>query len=163
MASTTEASTWSTFLEALTALRDGPYAGIGFVLTDDDDLFCIDLDHCIDPTTRQFAPWAQAIVDRMQTYTEFSPTDGLHLWGRGALPPGTRRKGQIEMYEVGRYLTVTGRQLGPHATVNTREEEVWALHADVFPVLASHADGPPTPQPVNVSDERRSSTKWCTR
>ena len=134
LASSTDPTTWCEFAEALTALRDGPFDGLGLVVTDEDDLFGIDLDHCVDPATQTLAPWAQIIVDRMQTYTEISPSGaGLRLWAYGTLPQGGRKKGPIEMYEQGRFLTVTGRRVGPHTTVHTRDEAVWALHADVFP------------------------------
>ena len=59
-ASSTDPSSWCEFAEALTAYRDGPYDGIGLVVTDDDDLVGVDLDHCVNPETGAVEGWAQA-------------------------------------------------------------------------------------------------------
>jgi primase-polymerase (primpol)-like protein len=83
---------------------------MGFVLTGGDRLMCIDLDHAL--IDGELRPWARAIVDRMpRTYIEVSPSgSGLHIWGRGSLERGRKiRRGEtaIELYDRGRYITVT--------------------------------------------------------
>lgn len=51
----------------------------------------------------------------------------------GELPPGRRRKGQIEMYDRGRFFTTTGHHLaGTPATVNERQKELTLLNRHVF-------------------------------
>jgi primase-polymerase (primpol)-like protein len=52
------------------------------------------------------------IALRIDSYTEVSPSGaGLRIWTPGVLPPGGRRKGYVEMYDGGRYLTVTGHRV----------------------------------------------------
>ena len=49
------------------------------------------------------------IIERLDTFTEASVTGtGVHMIARGKLPPGRRRKDRIEMYDSGRYFTMTG-------------------------------------------------------
>lgn len=83
---------------------------MGFVLSWADRLVCIDLDHAL--RDGELRPWAQRIVDQLpKTYIEVSPSGtGLHIWGFGSLERGRRiRRGDssIEIYDRGRYITVT--------------------------------------------------------
>ena len=48
---------------------------------------------------------------------------------RGALPQGRRKKGKIEVYEDGRFFTVTGHHLaGTPTTIENRTDELAAFH-----------------------------------
>lgn len=106
-ARSTDPQTWTDFDTAVDAMDR--YDGIGFVLTTEDPFTGIDLDNCIDEQS-QIEPWAQEIVEQCWTYTERSPSGkGLRLILQGKLPEGARRKGQIEMYDTARYLTITGQ------------------------------------------------------
>ncbi|MEO3974361.1 bifunctional DNA primase/polymerase [Streptomyces sp. CAU 1734] len=114
-ASSTDPQTWSTH-EAAFASTAG--VGTGFVLSDEDDIVCIDLDHCRNRLTGALAPWAADIVrDAGTTYVEVSPSgDGLHIWGRADVRQGRRirRPGglAVEIYGTGRYIAMTGRRHG---------------------------------------------------
>jgi primase-polymerase (primpol)-like protein len=114
-ASSTDPRTWSTHEDA-TASTAG--VGLGFVLSDVDDVVCIDLDHCINTLTGRLAPWAAAILrDAGTTYVEVSPSgDGLHIWGRAHVRHGRRIRRPdgtaVEIYGTGRYIAMTGRRHG---------------------------------------------------
>jgi primase-polymerase (primpol)-like protein len=137
-ASVTDPGTWTTFAEAYDTYRDAGLHGVGRVLLEEDGYVGIDLDHCIDDQVDGIgedavAPWALAIVRRFNSYTEVSPSGtGLRIFIRGTLPPGGRRKGQIEVYNSGRYLTLTGCQLFDAATIEDRADELAAWHDEVF-------------------------------
>lgn len=136
-ASTTDPSTWSVYESAAAAAPR--YDGIGFVFSKEDDLVGVDLDDCRDPETAEIAEWALAIVRSLDSYTEITPSGrGLHILCRGKLPPGGRRKGKIEIYEDGRYFTITGDRLreGSEA-IEERQEELTALHSSLFPAPVS--------------------------
>jgi len=82
-----EPATWNTRAKAerlWQQLDDGSRGGIGIVLGDLDDktiLMGIDLDCCIDPETRNIAPWADEILGRFNSYAEVSPSDqGIKLF-----------------------------------------------------------------------------------
>jgi putative DNA primase/helicase len=72
----------------------------------------------------------------LDSYTEISPSGcGVHILVRGELPPGRRRKGRIEMYDCGRFFTITEHRLQDvPATINGRQEELTQLHRRVFGV-----------------------------
>ena len=72
----------------------------------------IDLDHCRDSESEQIEPWALEIIEAVKSYTEITPSGtGIHIIARGELPEGQRRKGNIEMYDSGRYFTMTSNHL----------------------------------------------------
>lgn len=109
------------------------YSGAGIVLTKDMGLVGVDLDHVRDPETGQLEEWAAAIVAELRTYTEVSPSGtGLRLFVRGTLDHlKGRRRGPVELYSDGRYLTVTGHQLdGTPSEIRQAQAELDALHAE---------------------------------
>ena len=62
------------------------------------------------------------------------------MFVRGELPPGHRRKGQIEMYDRARFFTTTGHRLaGTPPTVNEGQERLTRLHRRVFGEPAGRA------------------------
>ena len=134
-ASSTDHDTWRDFESAQRAVTERGFDGIGFVFTLDSGIVGIDLDHCIDMETGEIALWAQDIVSRLDSYTELSPSKtGLHIYCTGVLPAGRRRKDGIEMYDSGRFFTVTGAHYpGSPLTVEARTEAIAALHAELFP------------------------------
>jgi putative DNA primase/helicase len=134
-ASPTDRATWGTFTHALDRCARDNLAGVGFVLTSEDSFVGIDLDHCRHSETGLIEDWAAKIVVELRTYTEISPSGtGLRLLVQGKLPPGGRRRGDVEMYDTARYLTITGDHLeGTPLTIEPRQAALEALHAEVFP------------------------------
>ena len=131
LASCTDSATWSGFSQAISAAKQLKANGVGFVLGD--GFTGVDLDKCRDPKTGQIKQWAKKIMGRVPTYWETSPSGtGLHAFILGALPPGRRRKGRIEMYDDGRYFTVTGDSLNG-STVTNCEDQLRELHSEIFP------------------------------
>lgn len=131
-ASSTDSDTWSTYEEAVSAVDRLHCHGVGFVLTGD-GIIASDLDHCVD-TDKRIAPWALEIVAAFSTYWEFSPSgEGLRGLFRGKLPPTGRKKGNIEVYETERYVTVTGNHLdSTPPTIEDCSAQLLALHAKVW-------------------------------
>lgn len=125
--------TWGTLAEALEAVERG-FDGIGFEFHDN-GLVGIDLDHVIHPETGELESWAFAIVEKLNSYVERSPSGtGLHIIAYGDIPVKGRnnRKRGIEMYKAGRYFTVTGDVFGAPRPVEHRPAEVSALFQEVF-------------------------------
>lgn len=148
--------TWGNFETAAWNVMDGKADGAGFVLGD--GIAGVDLDGCRDPDTGELEPWAWKIVDRLDSYTEVSPSGtGVHVIARGVLPDGRRRKGPIEMYSDGRYFTVTGDHLeGTPEEIRERTADLAAVHAEVFETNGDRGDGADTSKPpageLNLSD-----------
>lgn len=106
-ASSTNPSTWASFDAVWRRYTAGGYDGIGIVLTADIHLVGVDLDHCITDGTVE--PWAMRIIACLQSYTEYSPSrTGIRIFCQGSLPVAGKKKGNVEFYQAGRYLTVTG-------------------------------------------------------
>lgn len=136
-AKSTDPATWSSF-DAVAKAFMGPlnFSGIGFVFADDDPYVGIDLDKCRDPVTGTIEPWATAVLARFAstTYAELSPSGcGFHIIGQGKLPASGRRKDSIEMYDSGRYFTVTGDrwQQAPSVAADI-QASLDVFHAEVF-------------------------------
>jgi primase-polymerase (primpol)-like protein len=114
-ASSTDPRTWASHKDAAASSAG---VGLGFVLSDEDDVVCVDLDHCLNPLTGRLAPWAAAILRRAgATYVEVSPSgDGLHIWGYATVRQGRRIRRPdgtaVEIYGTGRYIAMTGRRHG---------------------------------------------------
>jgi len=133
-AQTDNPQTWGTYHDAVKfndAYRRNGIKGLGFVFSGNGDLSGIDLDKCKDPESGKIEAWATEIVTKLNSYTEVTPSGtGLHVWVKGKLPPGGRRKGNVEMYDKGRYFTVTGQHLeGTVLTIESREAELREIHA----------------------------------
>jgi hypothetical protein len=138
-ASSTDPATWAPFEVARRAYEENTgFAGVGFVLSDDDPFTGIDLDHVIDES-RCTSPVAQVDIDALDTYTEVSPSGtGVRMFAKALKPEGKCKSGDTEIYAKWRFLTVTGRRLkGTPATVNERQEEVNAFHAKHYPAPAA--------------------------
>ncbi len=113
LASTTDPTTWT----SLQSVNE--FDKIGFVFVKEDGIVGIDLDHVL--VEGEPVAWARAVVADASSYTEGSPSgSGLHIIGTGAKPawlpnridmPG---EAGIEIYDHGRYFTMTGRVFEGH-------------------------------------------------
>jgi hypothetical protein len=135
--------TWGTYEEAVRAAREHGYDGVGFVFTVDDPYAGVDLDNCLDPETGEVEAWAKELIGQLDSYTELSPSGGgVHILVKAKFPPGGRRKGQVEMYDSGRFFTVTGRHLpGTPKKIVERHAEVEVLHQKLFGLAKENTDG----------------------
>ena len=93
-ASATESGHWRDIESAL-AFHESDRVrtdGIGFVFAPATFIVGLDLDDCRDSTTVELASWAQDIVDRLDSYSEVSPSGrGVHVIVEGELPSGRHR------------------------------------------------------------------------
>jgi putative DNA primase/helicase len=133
-ASSTQPSTWATFEDAFTCYQSQGYDGIGYVFSPDDPYTGIDLDHCIDAETGNIDPDAYGFVERLKSYTEYSVSGGgLHTLTHAKLPGIGHKKPWIEMYDCGRYFTVTGQHLKTAPlTIEDAQESVTAIYQDIW-------------------------------
>ncbi|MEZ3165649.1 phage NrS-1 polymerase family protein [Halorubrum miltondacostae] len=131
-ASATESETWSSFEAALDYTETAHADGVGFVFTDDDPIVGVDLDDCRDPETGDVDDAALDIIERLDSYTEVSPSGtGYHVLIRGELPDGRNRRGSIELYDTARFFTVTGDHVERTPTcVARRQDALRAIHRE---------------------------------
>ncbi|MCE9566590.1 MAG: hypothetical protein K8U57_31595 [Planctomycetes bacterium] len=132
----TDPAYWTTLGNAVFYhFEHGGVDGLGFVATAETNLFGVDLDHCRDRGTGVIEDWARAIIDQLDTYTEVSPSGtGIRMFLRGQKPDGRKKKGNVEMYNWGRFLTVTGQHVsGTPETVTERPEAVLRFRDQYLP------------------------------
>lgn len=133
--SSTDPATWAPFSVAWDKYASAPrtYGGVGFVLSADDSIMGGDCDHVI--TDRTPSPEAAGYVSSLPTYWEVSPSGrGLRWFAIASKPAGSCKRGDLEMYEAGRYLTVTGRKWnGTAPDLQPCQEEVNRLFSEWFP------------------------------
>lgn len=112
-ASSTNPDTWATLAEAQAAREKYLFTGIGFVFTEAGGIVGVDIDHCRNEDG-SFSDTAKAILEKVPSYTEISPSGtGLHIFYRGAMPGKGNKNSTsgVEMYAAARYFTMTGNQL----------------------------------------------------
>ena len=136
--------TWSSYENAVECVRHGLSRGIGYEF--DGSVYGVDLDHVIDKDGIITAQ-AREIVDKLDSYTEISPSGtGLHIF---VFAPNAniirhRKKDYfVEIYNDGRYFTVTGNVLDRVKNIENRTSELQYVH-DKFLL-------PDTTQKIDVS------------
>ncbi|WP_408960180.1 hypothetical protein [Natrinema sp. 74] len=131
-ASSTDPDTWDSFDTAIGYAGTKNADGVGFVLTDDDPIVGVDLDDCRDPETGEVDNIALNIIERLDSYTEISPSGtGYHVLITGELPDGRNRRGSIELYDTARFFTVTGDHVEETPThVARRQDALVAIHRE---------------------------------
>lgn len=66
------------------------------MFTDGDPSGGVDLDDCRNPETGTTREWATDIIDRLDSFTDVSPSEtGYHILLEGSLPDGSNRKEPI--------------------------------------------------------------------
>jgi hypothetical protein len=117
-----------TFDQALVALQNGGYSGLGFALGE--GWQGIDLDKVEENGL-------QALANSLPGYVEYSPSAlGCHAIGYGGSFPALKLKG-IEAYSGARYFTVTGNAIGGEL-------------CDLAPFVATHLE-PLRPRPATAT------------
>ena len=139
-----ERSTWGSFDDACQAYANNQFSGIGFVFSEQDPFVGIDLDHCA--FEAQPDSWAEHIIDKLDSYTEVSPSGtGFHIIVRGQKPGSKCKKPRrsltkneagefvddMEMYDKDRYFTVTGKVLDTKV-INQDQDKLVDLYHDEF-------------------------------
>ena len=121
--------TWADYDTALKA--SARFSGIGFMFGNS-PFFGVDVDK-VEDAIREFTEGGAGIVSEfmnaLQSYAELSPSGkGIHIICRGELPKNGRRRGNVEMYESGRFFTVTGSRFGEYTEIRDCTEFIKPLH-----------------------------------
>jgi len=147
-ASTINPLHWSTYTKAAIAAQRYNGDGVGIVFHPETiDLVGVDVDHCLNEDGT-LSPAAVDVVRLLNTYTELSPSGtGLHCLMRGSYN-GTGRKNTehgVELYQKGRYFTVTGNHVdGTPDAIEERTAELATLVDRYFTPPAATPKAKPT-------------------
>lgn len=156
--STTDSRAWTDYGTAQAACEESypdRCSGIGFVFSQFDSFVGIDLDDARDPVTGEPLEWALPILQQFSgTYTEESPSGtGFKIWVRGIKAwRGSKVKcgsGEVEVYDRGRYFTMTGERYGNAIEVTDQQEALDWLGAVVFNNAPTSTEEPPRAEPLS--------------
>ena len=133
--SITAPTNWLTFAEALATYQHGGFDGVGIVLTGNENITAVDLDKCL------HEEWPQQIIADLDSYTELSPSGtGFRVFAAAQKPDAmgckskTFHESKVEVYDKGRYLTVTGQRLeGSPTEIRLRQSELERVFAGLMP------------------------------
>lgn len=125
-ASVNNPSHWTDWYSASTVAASwGAGSGIGFIITEEDEFTCIDLDVKDDTPPERIAHF-ENIIATFDSYTERSTSGkGYHIWVRGKVGQGARRDG-IEVYSQQRFIICTGNVV-VNKPVERRQEHLDSL------------------------------------
>lgn len=130
-AKSNDESTWSSFDAAKTGVKVHNCDGIGYFFKP--PYFGVDIDNFnkeIEGYKEGESNIITEFVESLKSYTEISQSgNGIHIICKGELPDGARRKGNVEMYQNGRYFIMTGNTLTDSTKVEERTEEIKYLHS----------------------------------
>ena len=159
-----DSGTWSTFAAVADVMKiqPGRYDGIGFQF-DNSPFTGIDIDHCIDEQGN-LSDLAKDVLAAAGSYAEYSPSGhGLHIIVKGKLKD--RRGGKnaslgLEIYDGGRYFTMTGQALPKYEHISNNIEAVYKIY-DKYQVGAGkqsqrREQTRPAPIPSPVADDSAS-------
>jgi hypothetical protein len=144
-ASSTNPDTWRPLEDAIEAYGTGRYHGVARAVTA--PYIGVDVDDCINPASGEIDARGAEIVEALEGYTEVSPSGtGVKIWVKGEIPRNYKKDG-LEVYNGGRYFTLTGEAFGAAPeTVPERTVELRALITREFPEKPK--------KPLTVNPER---------
>lgn len=124
--------------------KGAPLENKGFVFTCDDPYLFIDLDHVLNDGVLK--PWARDIIEAIQSYTEVSPSGGLHIIVEAG-DSATILKNKtildnyataLEIYFKDRYATFTGDVFEGYDSVVKADTSILDKHAKFKVVTSSN-------------------------
>lgn len=140
-----------------TAVRESKkYTGIGFMFAN--GYFGVDIDNVEDAIEDYKNGSTDNIVAEfigtLRSYAEYSQSGrGIHIICRGKLPPGGRRKGNVEMYDSGRFFVMTGNAAAEYTEIADGGERIKPLHEKYIGGARPKPNrGPAAVQTVSLSD-----------
>jgi putative DNA primase/helicase len=145
------------------------FAGIGYILNGSADLICIDLDGAISEAG-EILPGAKAILERLKSYTEKSPSGrGLHIWIMARIDgpniPQIDLDGQaVEIFVRSHHVTITGDVLPGYEALESRQAEAEALYyrLQVLQAKAKPKDKPAEiPKKAEGSDYQKRAARYA--
>lgn len=127
-AKSNDPTTWTIFSVAINGCIKYNFDGIGFMLGADNQTnthyIGIDLDN---HGEEDFQELCNDFIETLNSYTEYSHSGkGIHIICKGKKPVGRCRKSNIEMYDNGRFFTMSGNVI-KNLPINERSEEIQLL------------------------------------
>ena len=162
-AKSNDKSTWHSYEECMKALSRNIGDGLGFFLGD--GYIGIDIDKVSDEmieymVDKDAKSMTADFLRGISTYAEVSPSKtGLHFIGKGHVPGERKRYKNLEIYDEGRFFTVTGNVIKDkdRSHIKPIEKELLPLYQKYMPDMGNQREENKT------RDEKRNNTITRTR
>ena len=138
--------TWHSYEDCIAALNRNIGEGLGFFLGEgyigididkvSDDIMAYSLDYRASSMTADF-------LREISTYAELSPSKtGLHFIGKGKVPGERKRHKNLEIYDEGRFFTVTGNVIKDknRSRIKPIEQELLPLYQKYMPTVGNQSE-----------------------
>ena len=138
--------TWHSYEDCIKALNKNIGDGLGFFLGDgyigididkvSDDIFVYSMDYHAKSMIADF-------LRGISTYAELSPSKtGLHFIGKGKVPGERKRHKNLEIYDEGRFFTVTGNVIKDkdRSHIKPIEQELLPLYQKYMPAIGNQSE-----------------------
>lgn len=145
-AKSNDKATWYSYEDCIAALNRNIGEGLGFFLGDgyigididkvSDDIMAYSLDYDASSMTADF-------LRGISTYAELSPSKtGLHFIGKGKVPGERKRHKNLEIYDEGRFFTVTGNVIKDkdRSRIKPIEQELLSLYQKYMPAVDNQSE-----------------------
>lgn len=162
-AKSNDKSTWHSYEDCMKALSQHIGDGLGFFLGD--GYIGIDIDKVSDEMMEYMVEkdansMTADFLRGISTYAEVSPSKtGLHFIGKGHVPGERKRYKNLEIYDEGRFFTVTGNVIKDkdRSHIKPIEKELLPLYQKYMPDMGNQREENKT------RDEKRNNTITRTR
>ena len=145
-AKSNDKTTWNSYEDCIAALNQNIGDGLGFMLGDgyigididkvSDDIMAYSMDYHARSMTADF-------LRGISTYAELSPSKtGLHFIGKGKVPGERKRHKNLEIYDEGRFFTVTGNVIKDkdRSHIKPIEQELLPLYQKYMPAVGNQIE-----------------------
>lgn len=148
-ASSTNPATWSSFEEAVLAVKMGFYDYIGFVFSDN-GIVGIDIDEGFTPEGN-LSSLAADIIKRCGSYTERSKSGrGFHIFVKGDIPfKGKNNLAGVEIYKDARFFIMTGDTILGFPDIIQNQPALDDIVSKYFPEIREAKTAAVTPRIYN--------------
>ena len=143
LAKPNDRNTCVSFSEAVQHLNgkdflDRKFQGLSFMVGE--GILGVDLDDCI--VDGVIAPYASEIINKLNSYTEISPSGtGIRILGKADIPIHKAcKKPEVEMYSYNKFLTMTGNIYQEFKPIRDITTEILELIAQYFPQVEKPAN-----------------------
>lgn len=157
-AKSNDPNTWGTYEQAKELQKKDPsISGLGFMFSNS-PYVGIDIDHCIKDGV--YSDLAKDVIALFQSYTEISPSGtGVHIICKGQLISSGKKNSQLglEVYDTGRYFTVTEKTLKNYPQILECQNQINAFVEKYFTPKTTKKSIENTPkqqQIYSIDDEK---------
>ena len=131
-AKSNDPTTWADYQTALEGVDRFQCTGLGYFF--EPPYFGVDIDN-IQEDIQAYKEgdtnnMVSEFVHSLESYAEYSQSgNGIHIICKGSLPIGGRRRGNVEMYQNGRYFIMTGKACSEYQDITEATKAISYLHA----------------------------------